>query len=75
MEANHSSYVARIGKQSSVEPAEAMKNMIDRQTDKTKERSERLIRYSLEILSLAHTLQDDNDKIALEWLCKEGFLL
>jgi hypothetical protein len=58
-----------------VEPAEAIKNMLQRHSDMTKERSNRVARYVLEVLSLGRTLTVQQDKFALNWLCKEGFTL
>jgi hypothetical protein len=74
-ESNHASFVIRIGKQSSVEPAEAIKNMLDRQIDLVKERSGRVAKYVLHVLAVGRTLTSQQDKLALNWLCKEGYEL
>jgi hypothetical protein len=46
-ESNHASYVARIGPCSTVEPAVAIKNMIERQVDLNSERSVLIMSYHL----------------------------
>jgi hypothetical protein len=74
-ESNHASFVIRIGKQSAVEPAEAIKNMLCRQKDLVKERSQQVVKYVLNVLSLGRTLTNQQDKLALNWLCMEGYEL
>jgi hypothetical protein len=56
-----------------VEPAEAIKHMIDRQSDKVKERATRVASYSLRVLALGRSLPNQQDKLAVNWLCQEGF--
>jgi hypothetical protein len=74
-EANHSSYVIRIGKQSAVEPAEAIKHMIGRQIDIIKERLAKVAKHVLTVLATEQLLSNEEDKLALRWLCMEGFAL
>jgi hypothetical protein len=60
--------------QSSVEPAEAIKNMICRQKELVKERSNHVAKYKLQVLSVGRTLTNQQDKLALNWLFMEGEL-
>jgi hypothetical protein len=58
-----------------VEPAEAIKNMICRQKDLVKERSNQVAKYKLQVLSVGRSLTNQQDKLALNWLCMEGYKL
>jgi hypothetical protein len=58
-----------------VEPAEAIKNMIGRQNDLVKERSEQVAKYKLQVLSSGRSLTNRQDQLALNWLCMEGYEL
>jgi hypothetical protein len=58
-----------------VEPAEAIKNMICRQRDLVKERSNQVAKYKLQVLSVGRSLTNQQDKLALNWLCMEGYKL
>lgn len=65
--------MARIGKQSSVEPAVAVRDMIARQTSITKERNEYIMRENLELLTSQLMVKDSQDNLALVGLCKGGY--
>jgi hypothetical protein len=82
-EANHASFCARIGPTSSVEPAEALKNMIERQNAMYRERNKEIISYHLKCTAEASVvLQDSNasvdakeDALVLTKLSKFGYQL
>jgi hypothetical protein len=58
-----------------VEPAEAIKNMLGRQADLVKERSDQVAKYKLKVLSEGRSLTNHQDQLALNWLCMEGYEL
>jgi hypothetical protein len=68
-EANHSSYVARIGPVSVEQPAVQVRNTLERHSDICKERNELIVRYSSECIATATArpmeLQDKKALLAL----------
>jgi hypothetical protein len=60
---------------SSVELAEAIKHMFDRQIDMVKEQSGRVSKQVLQVLATSRSLTNKQDQLAVNWLCKNGFAL
>jgi hypothetical protein len=75
-EANHSSYVARIGPVSVEQPAIMVKETLERHSDICKERNELIVRYRAECIARAATEPMElQDKIALLALSMWGYAL
>jgi hypothetical protein len=84
-EANHSSYCARIGPASSVEPAVAVKDMIERQIDINAEKNSTISQYHLQCKTDARLIESKagnnlsrelkNEIAALSGLNKDGYSL
>jgi hypothetical protein len=75
-EANHSSYVARIGPVSVEEPAIMVEKTLIRHSDICKERNELIVRYRAECIARAATEHmEQQDKIALLTLSMWGYEL
>ena len=60
-EQNHSSYVQRIGPTSSVEPAEALVSMLERQADILKEKDMVIAKYHLQCTAQVSLLWNKNN--------------